>query len=88
MNSESSRSHAIVSITMEQRVKLKMAQRVPEDICFLRSKLHLVDLAGSERAKDTQSSGVEDVDRFVLRREDIDHENIPQFMTSLTLAIS
>ncbi len=57
MNAESSRSHAIVSLTLEQRAKLSIAKRIPEDLRFLRSKLHLVDLAGSERAKDTQASG-------------------------------
>ena len=57
MNSESSRSHAIVSLTLEQRAKLSIAKRIPEDLRFLRSKLHLVDLAGSERAKGTQASG-------------------------------
>ena len=57
MNSESSRSHAIVSLTLEQRAKLTLAKKVPEDLRFLRSKLHLVDLAGSERAKETGASG-------------------------------
>ncbi|GAX81091.1 hypothetical protein CEUSTIGMA_g8525.t1 [Chlamydomonas eustigma] len=60
MNSESSRSHAIVTLTMEQRAKISSAQKIPADLRFLRSKLNLVDLAGSERVKDTGASG----DRF------------------------
>lgn len=31
--------------------------QVPEELRFLRSKLHLVDLAGSERVKDTGATG-------------------------------
>lgn len=60
MNAESSRSHAIVTISMEQRVKIQFSNSVPTDVRFLRSKLHLVDLAGSERAKETGATG----DRF------------------------
>lgn len=60
MNSESSRSHAIITLQMEQRVKPDFSSRVPKEVKFLRSKFNLVDLAGSERAKDTQASG----DRF------------------------
>lgn len=57
MNSESSRSHAIVTLVMEQRVKASLVYTIPADLRFLRSKLHLVDLAGSERIKDTGSTG-------------------------------
>jgi hypothetical protein len=60
MNSESSRSHAIITLLMEQRVRPEYAHKVPKEVKFLRSKFNLVDLAGSERAKDTQASG----DRF------------------------
>ncbi|KAF7850661.1 hypothetical protein BT93_L5132 [Corymbia citriodora subsp. variegata] len=58
MNSQSSRSHAIFTITMEQK---KMAH-FPNDDDFgddiLCAKLHLVDLAGSERAKRTGADGM------------------------------
>ncbi|KAJ1424769.1 P-loop containing nucleoside triphosphate hydrolase [Sesbania bispinosa] len=47
MNSQSSRSHAIFTISMEQKNG--------DDI--LCAKLHLVDLAGSERAKRTGADG-------------------------------
>lgn len=57
MNSESSRSHAIVTLVLEQRAKPSMQDQVPEELRFLRSKLHLVDLAGSERVKDTGATG-------------------------------
>ncbi|KAK7351230.1 hypothetical protein VNO77_10526 [Canavalia gladiata] len=48
MNSQSSRSHAIFTITMEQRKG--------DDILY--AKLHLVDLAGSERVKRTGADGM------------------------------
>ncbi|KAF7817032.1 kinesin-like protein KIN-4C [Senna tora] len=48
MNSQSSRSHAIFTITIEQKNG--------DDI--LCAKLHLVDLAGSERAKRTGADGM------------------------------
>ncbi|XP_078741275.1 chromosome-associated kinesin KIF4-like, partial [Lampetra fluviatilis] len=50
MNAQSSRSHAIFTITVEQR-----GREDRESHC--RSKLHLVDLAGSERAKRTKAEG-------------------------------
>ncbi|XP_041111481.1 chromosome-associated kinesin KIF4-like [Polyodon spathula] len=50
MNSASSRSHAIFTITVEQRKKHD------NDVLF-RAKLHLVDLAGSERQKKTKAEG-------------------------------
>ncbi|KAI4337598.1 hypothetical protein L6164_015993 [Bauhinia variegata] len=61
MNSQSSRSHAIFTITMEQK---KIAHccngGVDNDIGddILRAKFHLVDLAGSERAKRTGADGM------------------------------
>ncbi|OVA19021.1 Kinesin [Macleaya cordata] len=64
MNNQSSRSHAIFTITLEQMRRLDQAfsgvsstnEDVNED--FLCAKLHLVDLAGSERAKRTGSDGL------------------------------
>ncbi|XP_060079609.1 chromosome-associated kinesin KIF4A-like [Ylistrum balloti] len=50
MNNTSSRSHAIFTITIEQKKRDDM-----DDFC--KSKFHLVDLAGSERAKRTQAEG-------------------------------
>ncbi|KAJ8246912.1 hypothetical protein GJAV_G00256720 [Gymnothorax javanicus] len=50
MNSASSRSHAIFTVTLEQR---RGADR--SDVVI--SKLHLVDLAGSERQKKTKAEG-------------------------------
>lgn len=55
LNQESSRSHAILIVTLEQRAR--PGARVPAELQFLRSKLHLVDLAGSERAKETGTTG-------------------------------
>ncbi|KAI5404491.1 Kinesin-like protein KIN-4C, variant 2 [Lathyrus oleraceus] len=48
MNSQSSRSHAIFTITMEQK-------KGDDILC---AKFHLVDLAGSERAKRTGADGM------------------------------
>ncbi|XP_070552718.1 chromosome-associated kinesin KIF4-like [Ptychodera flava] len=53
MNSQSSRSHAIFTIHIEQR-------KNDDSNDFLQAKFHLVDLAGSERAKKTMAQG----DRF------------------------
>ncbi|PSR99819.1 Kinesin-like protein [Actinidia chinensis var. chinensis] len=61
MNSQSSRSHAIFTITMEQK---KIAPSPTGGIHddggddILCAKLHLVDLAGSERAKRTGADGM------------------------------
>ncbi|CAN6449501.1 unnamed protein product [Victoria cruziana] len=61
MNRESSRSHAIFTITLEQKKNMS-GPSVPtgEDMNdeFLSAKLHLVDLAGSERAKRTGADGL------------------------------
>ncbi|XP_010426568.1 PREDICTED: kinesin-like protein KIN-4B [Camelina sativa] len=64
MNNESSRSHAIFTITLEQMRKISstsvVKDTVDEDMGeeYFCAKLHLVDLAGSERAKRTGSGGV------------------------------
>ena len=50
MNQESSRSHAIFTITLEQR-KGDMSD-------LIESKFHLVDLAGSERPSKTRAVGI------------------------------
>ncbi|GAB9468919.1 Kinesin family member 4 isoform 2 putati [Globisporangium polare] len=51
MNAQSSRSHAICTVTMEQY------DTVSEGVEARFSKFHLVDLAGSERAKRTNAVG-------------------------------
>ncbi|KAK7331036.1 hypothetical protein VNO77_25245 [Canavalia gladiata] len=64
MNNQSSRSHAIFTITLEQMRKLQSVSPTndtsDEDMGeeYLSAKLHLVDLAGSERAKRTGSDGL------------------------------
>ncbi|KAJ8762575.1 hypothetical protein K2173_008014 [Erythroxylum novogranatense] len=61
MNSQSSRSHAIFTITMEQKKNIQCTPGVNNDHFgddILCAKLHLVDLAGSERAKRTGADGM------------------------------
>ncbi|MCD7471728.1 Kinesin-like protein KIN-4A [Datura stramonium] len=61
MNNQSSRSHAIFTITMEQMRKTGSNDGNNNECMteeYLCAKLHLVDLAGSERAKRTGSDGL------------------------------
>ncbi|XP_057975126.1 kinesin-like protein KIN-4C [Malania oleifera] len=61
MNSQSSRSHAIFTISMEQKRTVQCQAGVTNDDTgddILSAKLHLVDLAGSERAKRTGADGM------------------------------
>ncbi|XP_062097683.1 kinesin-like protein KIN-4C isoform X2 [Humulus lupulus] len=61
MNSQSSRSHAIFTITMEQKKIVNCPNGTTTDDFgdeILCAKLHLVDLAGSERAKRTGADGM------------------------------
>ncbi|XP_073281947.1 kinesin-like protein KIN-4C [Primulina huaijiensis] len=57
MNSQSSRSHAIFTISMEQKkiARSSSGDDIGDEILI--AKLHLVDLAGSERAKRTGADG-------------------------------
>jgi kinesin family protein 4/21/27 len=60
MNSESSRSHAIMTVLIQQTETTKISNPGAEDIeetSTKHSKFHFVDLAGSERAKRTGASG-------------------------------
>ncbi|RXM28210.1 Kinesin-like protein KIF15-A [Acipenser ruthenus] len=51
MNRESSRSHAVFTVTVESKEKIN------EIVNIRSSQLNLVDLAGSERQKDTHTEG-------------------------------
>lgn len=53
MNSQSSRSHAIFSLTIQQSTQASGTQ----DVETLSAKFHFVDLAGSERLKRTGATG-------------------------------
>ncbi|KAJ3280664.1 Kinesin-like protein kif1b [Borealophlyctis nickersoniae] len=52
MNEASSRSHAVLTLTIDQRPHLANGEMGPRK----RSKVHLIDLAGSERASPTTPS--------------------------------
>ena len=56
MNEQSSRSHAIFTVILEQRHLTRDARRRHRG-AFSSAKFHLVDLAGSERNKRTGASG-------------------------------
>lgn len=51
MNRESSRSHAVFTMTLESK------ETINEVVNIRTSQLNLVDLAGSERQKDTHTEG-------------------------------
>lgn len=58
MNRQSSRSHAIFTICVEQKRTSGISDKsASSDYDILSSKFHLVDLAGSERAKRTGADG-------------------------------
>ena len=61
MNRESSRSHAVFTITIESMEKSH------ETVNIRTSLLNLVDLAGSERQKDTHAEGMRLKVRLELR---------------------
>ncbi|KAI3768324.1 hypothetical protein L2E82_18908 [Cichorium intybus] len=58
MNSQSSRSHAIFTIILEQKDKNKGDENPIAGEEYRCAKLHLVDLAGAERVKRAGSEGV------------------------------
>jgi kinesin family protein 6/9 len=90
LNSNSSRSHCIFTLYVEQR------SRVDEAADVLISKLHLCDLAGSERVGKTGSSGVvleeasyinrslSFLEQVVLALADKRRDHIPYRQTRLT----
>lgn len=58
MNSESSRSHAIMTVIIEQKLTtLSEEGKDSKELTTKQSKLHFVDLAGSERIKKTGATG-------------------------------
>ena len=57
MNAESSRSHAIMSVMVEQTTRNEGADGGGEAVVATRSKFNFVDLAGSERSKRTHAKG-------------------------------
>jgi hypothetical protein len=58
MNEVSSRSHAIFTVTLEQRLPVSSADGSASTVEVRTAKFHFVDLAGSERAKKTMATGV------------------------------
>ncbi|XWS24204.1 hypothetical protein CRYUN_Cryun28dG0080600 [Craigia yunnanensis] len=81
MNNQSSRSHAIFTISLEQMRKLNpiSGDVSPNDIMneeYLCAKLHLVDLAGSERAKRTGSDGMRFKEGFTWWQQQNCHDSI------------
>lgn len=56
MNDQSSRSHSVFIIKVEQRISTKLSSGMQREQ-LIKAKLNLVDLAGSERVAKTQASG-------------------------------
>jgi len=57
LNSESSRSHAIFTLLIQQTERKASAMETKESIEMKTSKIHFVDLAGSERIKSAKTKG-------------------------------
>jgi kinesin family protein 3/17 len=59
MNQVSSRSHAVLTITIDQTMRktTPKSEDIPHSSPKKRSKIHLIDLAGSERADSTGAVG-------------------------------
>ena len=58
MNKQSSRSHAIFTVSVEtERARSLESSSAAVGVEVLRGKMNLVDLAGSERVKRTQAEG-------------------------------
>jgi kinesin family protein 4/21/27 len=57
MNEQSSRSHGIFTITIEQSSIHLEGADIETEKDFTVAKFHFVDLAGSERAKKTEATG-------------------------------
>ncbi|WIA35058.1 hypothetical protein OEZ86_003547 [Tetradesmus obliquus] len=84
MNQSSSRSHAILVISMEQRALPSAARALPAELRYLRSKLHLVDLAGSERAKETGTTGARFAEGVSINRGLLELGNVINALTEGT----
>uniref|UniRef100_A0A383V908 Kinesin-like protein n=1 Tax=Tetradesmus obliquus TaxID=3088 RepID=A0A383V908_TETOB len=85
MNQSSSRSHAILVISMEQRALPSAARALPAELRYLRSKLHLVDLAGSERAKETGTTGARFAEGVSINRGLLELGNVINALTEGTV---
>ena len=58
-NARSSRSHAIVTLTVSQRYRSGMINGIPSSaLQHKTSRMHLVDLAGSERSSHSKATGM------------------------------
>lgn len=58
-NARSSRSHAIVTLTIRQRYRSSIINGLPSSSLLQKtSKMHLVDLAGSERSSHSGATGI------------------------------
>ena len=67
MNSSSSRSHAIFTIIIEQKIELWVNGEISGHE-YVTAKFHLVDLAGSERAKRTGAVGARFKESVTINR--------------------